>query len=198
MIRLVFVGDGDRDAVTVPPMVRAIIGAPIESSTRNWARLHGGGLKKKVRFAVLDAQNFGARGTVMTLDRDRSPAGRKMKALMEYRTELRREFPPFPMAFGCAIPHGEAWLLADQTAVRGVLRLEESTPIPSVRSGSPKESLESLWRGSARSAERPLEVWAEIATALDPDRCSHQKETGFRAFVKDVRREIGPLVEQSR
>jgi len=196
MIRLLFVGDGDRDAVTVPHIARKILDARVDALTRNWARLHGGGLKKKIRFAVLDAESLRARGTVMTLDRDRSPAGYKMNALVDCRTQLRQEFPPFPMAFGCADPHGEAWLLSDQTAVRIVLRLESSTPIPSAKGGSPKESLESLLRNSARAGERPLEIWAEIAVALDPDRCAYPKETGFRAFVREIRSEIGPLVNE--
>jgi hypothetical protein len=196
MIRLLFVGDGDRDAVTIPPIVGTTLGARIESITRNWARLHGGGLKKKIRFAVLDAETSGARGTVMTLDRDRSPSRHKIKAFVGCRTQLRQEFPPFPMAFGCADPHGEAWLLADQTAVRIVLRLESSMTVPSAKSGSPKESLESLLRSSVRAEERPLVVWAEIAMALDPDRCACQKETGFRAFVKEIKSEIGPLADE--
>jgi hypothetical protein len=158
--------------------------------------LHGGGLKKKIRFAVLDAETSGARGTVMTLDRDRSPAGHKIKALIDCRIKLRQEFPPFRIAFGCAAPHGEAWLLADQTAVRIVLRLESSTSVPSAKSASPKESLESLLRNSVRAGERPLGIWAEIAIALDPARCAYQKETGFRAFVKDLKSEIGPLVDE--
>ncbi len=81
MIRLLFVGDGDRDAVTVPPIVGTILGAQVDALTRNWARLHGGGLKKKVRFAALDAGSLEARGAVMTLDRDRSPARYKTRAL---------------------------------------------------------------------------------------------------------------------
>ncbi len=44
MIQLLFVGDGARDAVTVPHLVATITGARIEATTRNWARLHGGSL----------------------------------------------------------------------------------------------------------------------------------------------------------
>jgi hypothetical protein len=197
MIRLLFVGDGDRDSATVPRIVETIVGTRIDPVTRNWARLHGGGLRRKIRFGVLDAQACGALGTVMTLDRDRSPAGRRMRTLAECQAELRGEFPPFPIAFGCANPHGEAWLLADQAAVRNVLRLEAATAVPSAKVGSPKASLESLLRTSARAGERPLEIWAEIAKALDPKRCAYQKDTGFRAFVKEIEEEIGPLTEKS-
>lgn len=196
MIRLLFVGDGDRDAVTVPHIVRTVLDTRVDTLTRNWARLHGGGLKKKIRFTLLDAESLGARGTVMTVDRDRSPAGYKIRALVDCRTRLRQEFPPFPIAFGCADPHGEAWLLSDRTAVRIVLRLEGSIPVPSAKSDSPKASLKSLLKNSVRAGERPLEIWAEIAIALDPARCLYQKETGFTAFVKDLRGEIGPLIDE--
>ena len=49
---------------------------------------------------------------------------------------------------------------------------------------------------SVRAGERPLDVWAEIPMALDPDRCAYQKETGFRAFVKEIKSKIGPLADE--
>ncbi len=53
-MRLLFVGDGERDAATVPHIVARILDTQVEPVTQHWARLNGAGrgYQKKVRFAV--------------------------------------------------------------------------------------------------------------------------------------------------
>ena len=125
MSLILFVGDGVRNAATVPPIVKRILNTEFSSLTRNWAHLHGAGkgYQKKVRFAVLQALDAGAKGLIAVVDRDRAQRDR-LKRLREARDDDRMQKPPFPTAFGEANPHGEAWLLDDPQAIREALRLE--------------------------------------------------------------------------
>jgi hypothetical protein len=65
------------------------------------------------------------------------------------------------------------------------------------KSDYPKRTLEELFSGSPRANERPLDVWADIAKALDPSRCNSRSNTGLEAFVNEVRAELGPLFSAS-
>lgn len=197
MIRLLVVGDGPRDEVTLPRLVEKILGARVDEVSRTWPRLQGGGLKKKLRFATLDANDSRAQGIVAVVDLDKSGSTEKLKKLQASRDALRIDHPPFPIALGCARPHGEAWLFDDGVAVRNALQLEGSTAVPPITKlvDSPKKALEDLLSSSPRAGALPLDVWADIANQLEPGRCTHEKETGFRAFRRELDQEIAPLVE---
>ena len=200
MIRLLLVGDGERDAATVPHLVTTILGAKIAPETRMWVRLHGAGkgYKKKLLFALRQARDLRADGLVATVDSDKEKKGRRLRTLRAGRASDREKHPPLPTALGEAVPHGEAWILDDAAAVRAALTVPTDTEIPTLReTGNPKKTLHDLLRQSPRAGERPVEVWADIAKRLDPARCTHAKESGFRAFVSDVRSELGPLTPQA-
>ncbi|HOW19816.1 MAG TPA: hypothetical protein PLC79_12340 [Phycisphaerae bacterium] len=197
MIRLLFVVDGERDAVTVPRLVERILTTQVAEETRPWARLHGApkGYRSKLLFAMRQAQDSHSVGLVAVVDADRDHEGRRLRAMREARDEERTRSAVFPTALGEAFPHGEAWLLDDPSAVREALGLPADTAVPTVRHAkNPKKSLEELHATSRRTGDRPVDVWADIARRLDPSRCAHAAETGFSQFAGEVRCEIGPVV----
>jgi len=195
MIRLLFVGDGERDAAMNPPLVEVLTGSEVEATTRAWARLNvGKGYERKLRFAIRQARDEGLEGVVATVDQDKSSGQERLRELKAGRTTDREIAPPLPAALGCANPHAEAWLLDDVVAVRAVLKLDTDTVIPSLRkTKSPKDTLTGLITQSRRADVSVRQVLAEIAQGLDPARCAHKDETGFAAFAQDVDEEIGPL-----
>lgn len=198
MIQLHFVGDGARDHATVPHIVAAILQCKVNASTESWARLHGAGrgYGKKLHYAVAQARDGGAVGLVATIDRDKDHRGERMKSLHDARARSREKNAPFPTALGEAIPHGEAWLLDDSVAIRQALGLPDSQSIPVVTSvSSPKTELSALQSTSTREAEREIDVLGDIARRLVPERCVHEKETGFRAFRREIEAELRPLTE---
>jgi hypothetical protein len=196
MIRLLFVGDGQRDAATNPHLVTVITGAQVDPTTRPWARLNEGGrgYDRKLLFAIAQARQDGLDGVVATVDRDTSPGRDRLRDLQAGRTRDREKHAPLPTALGVADPHAEAWLLDDPVAMRTGLRLPADVPIATVREvRSPKSEIGRLHRTSPRCDEPMRAMLIEIAQALSIDRCQHGRETGFFHFVEDVRHEIGPL-----
>ena len=196
MIRLLFVGDGERDAATNPHLVTVITGAQVDPTTRPWARLNeaGRGYDRKLLFAIAQARQDGLDGVVATVDRDSSPARDRLHDLQAGRTRDREKHVPLPTALGVADPHAEAWLLDDPVAVRTALRLPADVPIATVRDvRSPKNEIGRLHRTSPRCDESIRAMLIEIAQVLSIDRCQHRRETGFSHFVEDVGDEIGPL-----
>ncbi len=196
-MHLLFVGDGERDAATVPLLVERVISTRFESTCRRWARLHGKGkgYSRKTLFALREARDLPADGFVATLDTDREEKGRRLRQMQGARDADRENHSPMPTALGEATPHGEAWLLDDPVAVRIALNLAKDAPIPTVRKpADPKGMLHALLGQSPRKADRPLDVWANIARNIDQSRCTHAESTGFRSFVEEVQTELGPLV----
>ena len=61
MIRLLFVGDGERDAATIPRIVEIILSTSVGEEFRSWARLHSSprGYKRKLLFASRQARDAG-------------------------------------------------------------------------------------------------------------------------------------------
>jgi hypothetical protein len=196
MIRLLFVGDGERDAATNPHLVTTIIDASVEPRAIHWPRLNqaGSGYSRKLLFAIRKARDDGHQGVVATVDQDKSHGRDRLRELEAARTRDRETHPPLPTALGAAEPHAEAWLLDDPVAVRSVLRLAPDARISTVRQvASPKEALDRCHRESPRADDPIRAILVEIAHAVVPERCQHARETGFAHFVDDVRREIGPL-----
>ena len=198
-LRLFFVGDGERDAETVPRLVERILGTDVDGETDKWARLHGGkGYGRKLRYAIRQAKAQGLHGLVVTLDRDKTPRSERLGKLKEAR-EADRHLDVFvPTAVGEARPHGEAWLLDDQAAVREALGLPSDTDVPTGKSvKNPKKELHKLLKQSPRRKERPLVVFPEIATLVELPRCPHAEQTGFKDFSEEVVRELGSLAAGS-
>lgn len=196
MIRLLFVGDGERDAATNPHLVATILATQIEPTAVPWPRLNqaGRGYDRKLLFAMAQARTDHLDGVVATVDRDTSRHRDRLRELEAARERDRQAHPPLPTAVGCADPHAEAWLLDDPVAVRTALELERTTQIPTVRQvESPKAEIGRLQQTSARCDDAVRDVLGDIARSLSIERCEHARETGFAAFAQDVRREIGPL-----
>lgn len=201
MMHLLFVGDGRRDAVTVPRLVERILGARIRESTRPWARLHGAGrgYGRKLRYAFLQARDLNVDGLVATVDRDTDKPRRRLGVLRDARMDEQERGTALPTALGEAVPHGEAWLLDDAVAVREGLTLSPDHAIPSVKKAkNPKAALTKLLWESPRSHHPPRDVLRDIAEAVDPARCKNGKSTGFDAFVRDVQTELKPLTALKR
>ncbi len=196
MIRLLFVGDGKRDAATVPRLVEQILGTSVQEDTRVWARLHGAGrgYEAKLLYALRQARDQNVGGVVATLDSDEDKPRRRLRRLKDAREADRERSPPIPTALGEAVPHGEAWLLDDPVAVREGMRLPGDTEVPGVRSTkNPKSALTRLMALSPRENDETLLVWADVARRVDPARCTHSKKTGFHTFVEEVRSELGAI-----
>jgi hypothetical protein len=200
MICVHIVGDGARDAATVPHLVANILGIEIESKPHNWKDIHlrsVTGYSKRLRFFMRQAIDKNADGLVAVVDRDKSEARSRLRELQEARDDHRKANPRFPTALGEAAPHGEAWLLADQTAIREVLGLGGDETIPNVRhENNPKAVLDSLISRYRTDAARISEILTEIARLVDHRRCLHGDRTGFTYLVEDVNREFGHFVEK--
>jgi hypothetical protein len=208
MRHLRIVGDGERDAAVLPPLVRRILNADLTDRTTPWPRLHRGqkkipgyslkGYGLKLLYVLRSARSDRAEGVVACIDADRDRRRQRWRQMKKAREADRSQNPPLPTALGEAKPHNEAWLLDDAVAVREVLRLPSDTEVPNVqRCSSPKAALEDLHQRSERKDERPLSVWPEIAARVDTSRCTHKKRTGFEAFVREVESELGPLFAEA-
>ena len=92
MTHLHFVGDGPRDAATMPHLVSRILGAEIKSTAANWARLHsaGTGYRRKLLYAVTQAQTQKAKGIVAVVDRDNAVTGSRLGQLQDARSPTGR------------------------------------------------------------------------------------------------------------
>ena len=198
-MRLLFVGDGERDAQTVPLLVEGILDIPIKVEMRNWFRLHGSGrgYDRKMLFSLRLARDQRVCGLVATVDRDKDPRRRRLAQLRKGLDKDRESHPPIPTALGEAVPHGEAWLLDDSAAVREVLCLAAEVKIPAVGKVDPKAALNGLISESSLASERMMAL-RDIARAVETSRCPNAKKTGLATFVKDVKSELGPLVASRR
>jgi hypothetical protein len=199
MIPLLFIGDGERDEVTIPRLAEKVLGCPIRGKFHRWVRFHKpreNRARSRLQFAYLQAQDAKAVGIIAVVDTDKDPQRVRLRDLRKERDVERAVGPPFPTALGEAVPHGEAWLLDDPVAVRRALALAAEHHIPTIRQAKrPKDVLEELLRKSERADVSPGEVWADIAGLVDLPRCCHARETGFHQFVEDVRHELRPFVK---
>src|SRR5690348_7890197 len=145
MIKILFVGDGDRDPATVPPLVERILGVQTIPDPQHWKQLRVGGYRRKLLFAIRRAIDADAKGLVATVDTDKHEQREKLRELKKGRDEDRTQRPGFPVAIGEACPHAEAWLLDDPVAVRQGLCLPSAADVPPVHKvPSPKEALQAL------------------------------------------------------
>ena len=165
-----------------------------------WVRLQkkGSGYARKLRYATRQAKDGAADGLVATVDSDSLGRSRRLQELKNGRDQDRQTAPPFPTAVGEAIPHLEAWLIDDPVATREALQLPAQTPVPTVRqTKNPKAALDELVAQCGRF-ENVIEALVQIAGRVEPARCVHAAETGFKSFADDVRQELKPLFGEPR
>jgi hypothetical protein len=99
MITVLFVGDGERDRVTVPGLVSGILGVSIQEQFRSWKSLHlkgNNGYGRKLLFATRIARDSGTAGVVATVDRDKDATRDKLQILKEGREQDRNVQPTDP------------------------------------------------------------------------------------------------------
>lgn len=198
MSQFLFIGDGDRDLIALPELVKRLTKQDFAEESRAWRELrgHGRGFGKKLKLAARIAIDRGLDGLVAVVDQDRAPARDRLRELAAARAEDRARIS-LPTALGEARPHGEAWLLDDSVAVRRALELPAHEPIPSVtKTRNPKKELESLLAKSPKSGIRPRVIYGDIAEHVDSSRCAHASETGFAEFAAEVEKEITPVLSK--
>ena len=90
MIQVTFVGDGERDAATVPHLASSILGIPIEAKCVHWARLNsaGTGYPRKLRFAIVQSIDAEAEGLVAVVDRDKAKERSRLRELQAERSTI--------------------------------------------------------------------------------------------------------------
>jgi hypothetical protein len=193
-MQLLFVGDGPRDEVVVPAIVRSINPNCCKADFHAWKNIRlarSSGYERKLKFAIADACERGLGGVVATVDNDRvqqrDGIAKLQSARQDHRCDLSHS--QIRIAIGEAHPHSEAWLLDDAKAVREVLGLDSSVMIPNVRTCHPKDELHRLVEKSAK-ADLEISLLREIAQLVSFDRCTHKNETGLEAFRLDVSREL--------
>jgi hypothetical protein len=197
MIDIFFILDGERDHITVPPLVGRILGLSIRPQNKSWARLrqkgNAKGYERQLLFAIRQAQDAHTAALVAVVDRDKATRREKLKELIS----AREQTTGYPVALGQAEPHGEAWLLDDPVAIRRGLGLKGDSEIPNIRNvESPKDTIEELRKGSEFSDAPILQVLEAIINHVDSNRFLHAKETGYEAFEKDVRHQLKSVVAE--
>lgn len=194
-MRLHLYGDGPRDEVTIPELLRNLLGFPVNCEFTQWMKLHvnGRGYGRKLAYAMIRAKkNRNIDGVVAVIDQDKDKNRNRWNAMKDKRESQRAGGNLVKTALGEAVPHGEAWLLDDDKAVRDGLGLSPSESIPKVGSGSqkPKQVLEALHKKSPRSEEGSLDVWADIAQRVTLGTCRSPVTTGFKAFAEEVEQQL--------
>ena len=194
-IKLLIVGDGERDGAMLPPIVSGILQRPVDAQNERWAsteyRVHHG-YQRKLLIAIRRAKDQGKDGVVGVVDADNTEKrGERLRKLRAGREQDRQENAPFPTAIGIAVPHGEAWLLDDAHAVAECLQLGGTDNVRSWQDcKSPKDELTTMHRGSVRENEPPVEICREIASLVLLARCRNSDKTGFADFVNDLTSEF--------
>lgn len=90
-----------------------------------------------------------------------------------------------------AIQETEAWLLADETAVRAVLKSEDG-PWPSPEAvGHPAQVLEDLYRRHKKRSYQKVPDGMALANKVDPERI-YARCPAFQRLVNDLRKAARP------
>lgn len=86
---------------------------------------------------------------------------------------------------GVSIPHFEAWLIADEDAVKNVLYLDGSEPLP-LPELQPKDRLTSLYQNHYEGELSLSDVRAQLASTMDIGKIE-RSNSDFKLFVDDIR-----------
>ncbi len=191
MTRALFVGDGPRDAATIPKIVENQVDIRVSDDPMFWHDIRVGGFKKKLQYALARVRDRRKDALIAVVDSDREKTRKRLAKLEAGRDADRQKLPRIPCALGEARPHGDAWLLDDPVAVCDALGIHRDTKIPASREAKDRRKvLNDVIATSPKANDNVLDVLAAIAARLDPSRCLHGKETGFKAFLEEVESEL--------
>ena len=184
-MRILGVGDGDRDRAMMGPILRTLHGAPLSVTFKARKEYRVGGYGNVMKMALLEAFDASLQGVVFWADED---AGRepRLKELRDARNQSK-VIGETKAAIGVATPHAEAWILDDAHAVRAVLGLPSDHAIPRVsESNYPKTTLDDLCH-QHRPQDPVMNLLPEFGAQLAPGRMREPHKTGFSAFEKDFK-----------
>lgn len=123
---------------------------------------------------------------VAVVDRDKDK--RRVAGLHAVRDE--NQHLGMPVATGEAVPNVDAWLLDDLEALRDVLGVHAQQKAPDFK--DPKTELDRLIDASPLPGDL-LPALTALARAVRLERCRKADATGFAAFARDVRAELGQV-----
>lgn len=211
-MRVLFVGEGvtdvggERHAGVVPRLTEKVlearVGSPVtlKAERTPLPRFHRSrGYEAKVVIAIKEADREGFDAITIVVDRDGQKE--RMKKLRQGADDASREVP-LPAVVGLAVETLEAWLLADEQAIRETLDCDvPSGPDPEKLSGRPgtdlhpKDRLAKLLAADAHTQRTNIERFEAIAERADVGVIERRCKQGFAPFAKEVRRVLAPLVE---
>lgn len=128
---------------------------------------------------------------IFCTDQDRSPSSRRK----DIEEKIRQTSEPFLDKAAIAIPdpHIEAWLLLDDGAVKKMLGIDGSLPLPHSEL-PPKNRLTALYHEADDYSKSQNQLRVEIAQTMDLAVCS-KKDTGFSNFLQDIKRIMASISE---
>lgn len=155
-----------------------------------------GGFDGKMRGWMQFAHSGGFNAVVAVADRDGYVQQRRLEKMIDGRDEASRELG-IDGAVGLAIEKIEAWLLADEEALRKATgdksiqrqRAPESLASPDKRcENNAKYRLQQLISNAHPADPTFSKVYADIASAADLVTLAERCPKGFAPFADDVRR----------
>lgn len=210
-MRLRFIGEGPDDVgreesagiaqIFVRRLLEGALGeAPDTSSweTGRFIRKHNGaGYPQKAFLAIKEAHREGFDGVIILVDRDgKTVGGDRLAKLREGRQKAAQDVP-MRAVVGVAIDTIEAWLLADEAAIRHAVGFPvDRQPDPETLDGAkgtprhPKVLLESCVAKAKASGLRSAEIKLKIAERASLEVVEKRCPAGFKRFAEEVRREL--------
>ena len=123
---------------------------------------------------------------IFCTDQDKSPSSRRR----DVEEEIRRVDESFLSKAAIAIPspHIEAWLLLDDSAIKRILGMDASAPLPH-SDLPPKNRLTAIYHEAQDYLKSQNQLRVEIAQIMDIEVCA-RKDSNFASFLQDIRRAI--------
>jgi len=210
--RIQFVGEGvtdiggERHTGVVPRLTEKVLTQRLERPVAFEAervplpRFHRSrGYETKVACAIREANRQGFDGIAIVVDRDGDTE--RIKRLKKGVEDASSEVP-LPAVVGVAVETIEAWLLADEQAIREALDCDVAAGIdPEKLTGRPgtmdhpKDRLAELLARDTDEGRTNSERFDTIADRANVAVVERRCKQGFAPYAKDVRHIFGPLFE---